>query len=120
MFHHISTNLVVRTEAASDDNQSLCLRLSGELTSDGVHILKQAIEPLFVSPLPPRLELIMEDIKYMDSSGIGIIIAIIQRMQDSGGKLEIHGLNDAGRGLFKILKIASLNDIVTIKSQTKT
>lgn len=119
MFHHISTNLVVRTEAAQDDNQSMCLRLSGELTSEGVHILKQAIEPLFISPLPPRLELIMEDIHYMDSSGVGIIIAIIQRMRDSGGKLEIHGLSDAGRGLFKILKIASLKEVVTIKSQSK-
>lgn len=93
------------------------LSLSGELTGEGVYLLKQAIEPLFISPTPPHLELKMDDIRYMDSSGVGIIIAIIQRMRDSGGKLEIHGLSEVGRDLFKILKLASLHEFVSVNGK---
>lgn len=93
------------------------LKLSGELTGEGVHILKQAIEPLFFSPSPPLLELQMDEVHYMDSSGVGIIIAIIQRLRDADGKLKIHGLSDVGRDLFKILKLASLHEVVMINGE---
>lgn len=117
VFYPNSTNLVIHSEDPQTDPQTMRLRLSGELTGEGVYILKQAIEPLFISPTPPRLELEMDDIRYMDSSGVGILIAIIQRMRDAGGKLEIHGLSDVGRDLFKILKLASLHEVVTVNGE---
>jgi anti-anti-sigma factor len=117
VFNQTNTNLVVHTEDPSIDSQTMRLRLSGELTGEGIYLLKQAIEPLFVSPSPPHLELKMDDVHYMDSSGVGMIIAIIQRMREAGGKLEILGLSDVGRDLFKILKLASLNEYVSVNGQ---
>ena len=117
MYHQANTNLVVHKEDPPIDSQTMRLRLSGELTGEGVYLLKQVIEPLFISPAPPHLELKMDDINYMDSSGVGIIIAIIQRMRDAGGKLEIQGLGDVGRDLFKILKLASLHEYVSVNGK---
>jgi anti-sigma B factor antagonist len=114
VFQQHNNNLIIHAEDPLNGHDTMRLRLSGELTGEGAYILKQAIEPLFVSPVAPRLELKMDDVSYMDSSGVGIIIAIIQRMRDAGGKLEIHGLSEVGRDLFKILKLASLKEVVTV------
>jgi anti-anti-sigma factor len=114
---NFNTPLTIQAIAPDSDQVSLCLKLGGHLTGDGIFILKQAVEPLFMSPTPPKLRLIMDDISYMDSSGVGIIISIIQKMRDIGGQLEIHGLSEVGRDLFQILKIASLHDVVQVKSQ---
>jgi len=95
------------------------LRLVGELAGDGAFLLKQAVEPIFLSPTPPRLKLIMKDITYMDSSGVGIIILIIRKIREIGGKLEIHGLSDVGRELFQILKLASIKDCVSFSGSNQ-
>ncbi len=115
----MNTTLTIQKETPTDDQHGMSLILHGYLSGDGVYMLKRAIEPLFVSPTPPQLKLHMDGIKYMDSSGVGIIILIIQRMRDVGGKLEIHGLSDVGRELFQILKLANLNETVTVKDRVQ-
>ncbi len=112
---NFNTPLTIQTVAPTSDEVSMCLKLAGHLTGDGIFILKQAVEPLFISPTPPMLHLHMEDVQYMDSSGVGIIVAIIQRMRDIGGKLEIHGLSDVGRDLLEILRLAALHEVVQVK-----
>lgn len=117
MMQQLNMSFTIQTVAPVDDQKAMCLKLNGHLAGDGVFMLKRAVEPLFVSPLPPKLKLLMDGVTYMDSGGVGIIISIIQRMQEHGGKLEIHGLSDVGRELFQILKLASLNEIVSIHSR---
>ena len=108
------TTLTIQRIEPAGKQAILSLKLSGHLSGDGVFLLKQAVEPVFFSPLPPRLNLIMDGIEYMDSSGVGIIVSIIQRMREVGGKLEITGLSDVGRELFQILKLAGLNEVVSV------
>jgi len=110
-----NATLTIQRIEPTEKQAALSLKLSGHLSGDGVFLLKQAVEPIFISPLPPRLKLIMHEIEYMDSSGVGIIVSIIQRMREVGGKLEIHGLSDAGRELFQILRLASLQDVVSVE-----
>ena len=63
---------------------------------------------------PPHLTLIMDKVRYMDSTGVGVIIAIIQQMRRRGGKLEILGLSDVGRQLLQILRVTALADYVSV------
>ena len=114
MIQQINTNLMIQTIDPEEKTQAMQLRLVGELTGEGVFLLRRAVEPIFISPTPPTLRLFMKEITYMDSSGVGILIMIIKKMKDMGGKLEIHDLSDVGRELFQILKLASLNDVVSL------
>jgi anti-anti-sigma factor len=110
-----NTSLTIQRLDPDEDKRALSLKLIGHLSGDGVFLLKQAVEPIFISPLPPMLKLFMDDVQYMDSSGVGIIISIIQRAREVGGQIEIHGLSDVGRELFQILRLASLSEIVRVE-----
>lgn len=114
VIQNLNTNLTIHTIKPELTSHAMQLRLVGELSGDGAFLLKRAVEPLFASPKPPMLKLFMKDITYMDSSGVGIIISIIRRIRETGGKIEIHDLSDVGRELLNILKIANLDDIVSL------
>ncbi len=110
----IDPSLSVTAIAPPDGEAGLCLRIVGNLSGDHAHMLQQAVEPVFVSPHAPHLKLMMEDVNYMDSTGVGVVVAIIRRMNEQGGTLEIVGLSEAGRQLLEILNIASI-PCVTIR-----
>ena len=95
----------------------MCLKLEGQLAGEGAHVLRRAVEPLLISPMPPCLKLMMEGVSYMDSTGVGVIVAIIRQMRERGGKLEIHGLSEIGRELLQILKVADLHECVMVAAE---
>jgi len=111
---NLNTSLTIQTVAPADGQESMCLRLSGRLAGDAAYMLRRAVEPLLISPTTPHLKLIMDGVKYMDSTGVGIIMYIIKQMRERGGTLEIHGLTEAGHELLQILKLASLKEVVTV------
>jgi anti-anti-sigma factor len=117
MLARIDPSLIVKAVDPPEGQQSYCLELTGHLAGDSAFQLRRAVEPIFLSPTPPNLKLIMDDVRYMDSTGVGVIVAIIQQMRKRGGKLEIHGLTEAGRQLLSILKVTTLSDCVTVTSQ---
>jgi anti-anti-sigma factor len=116
---NLNTSLTIQTIAPADGQDEMVLRLTGQLAGDAAYMLRRAVEPVFLSPRPPQLKLMMDGVKYMDSSGVGTIVYIIKQMRDRGGKLEIHGLSDVGRELLQILRLASLKEVVTVTSDTE-
>jgi anti-sigma B factor antagonist len=114
MFQQVDALFTVRPIPPPDGQQSLVLKLAGHMAGESARSLRQAVEPVFISPTPPRITLLMDDVNYIDSTGVGVIVAIIQQMRRSGGKLEISGLSDVGRQLLQILKISSLSEYVTV------
>lgn len=117
MYEQIDASLSIKTVPPPEGDQSFCLRVSGHLSGERAHILRKAIEPVFISPNPPTVRLIMDDVKYMDSTGVGVIVAIIQQMRRYGGRLEISGLTDVGRQLFHILKLTKFSECVLLAEQ---
>jgi len=114
VINSFNTNLTIQTENPPEGEKGMWLKLRGHLAGDGALVLRRVVEPIFISPSPPFLKLNMTDVEYMDSSGIGVLIGIIQKLRSTGGLMEIHGLSDVGRQLFQILKLASLNEVVTV------
>jgi len=112
----LNTGFSVKSIPSHDGNRALCLKLDGVLAGDNVYKLKQMVDPIFFSPHPPELKLSMDGVSYMDSMGVGIIVGIIRKMREVGGKLEITGLNETGRELIQILKLSHLSEIVTVSS----
>jgi anti-sigma B factor antagonist len=118
MVEHVDPGFVVMPVAPPEGQQSLILKLVGNLAGENAHLLRRAVEPVFVSPTPPSVRLIMNDVHYIDSTGVGVIVSIIQQMQRHGGKLEIIGLSDVGRQLLSILRLTTLSDYVTVAGQS--
>jgi anti-anti-sigma factor len=95
-----------------DQEQSLVLRITGNLAGENAHLLKRAAEPVLISPSPPKIRLLMDGVKYIDSTGVGVIISIIRQLRDRGGILEINGLNETGLNLFHVLNLSNLECLV--------
>ncbi|MFH1676664.1 MAG: STAS domain-containing protein [bacterium] len=117
MIDFLNTGFSVKSIPSRDGNRALCLKLDGVLAGDNVYKLKQMVDPIFFSPNPPELKLAMDGVSYMDSMGVGIIVGIIKKMRDIGGKLEITGLNETGRELIQILRLSHLSEIVTVSPE---
>jgi len=54
---------------------------------------------------PERLVVNLQEVSYMDSSGIGTLVEVFRRVNGYGGKLALFGLNDRVLSVFEITKL---------------
>ena len=54
---------------------------------------------------PARLVINLEEVTYMDSSGIGTLVEVFRRVNAYEGKLGLCGLNDRVHSVFEITKL---------------
>ena len=95
------------------DDSHYTFKLSGDLDSETVLELSEAIKPLLKPDSPVFLTLVMRDIQYMDSTGIAAIISVLQKLKCLGGKLEISGLHEDSKRLLEMLGITALGECLS-------
>ena len=54
---------------------------------------------------------------YIDSSGLGALVALSRRVRDAGGELRLSGLNEDLRSLFELTKLDTLFAIADTPEQ---
>jgi anti-anti-sigma factor len=54
---------------------------------------------------PRKLVVNLDEVKYLDSSGIGTLVEVFRRVNGYGGKLVLCGLNDRVLSVFEITKL---------------
>ena len=54
---------------------------------------------------PERLVVNLQDVTYMDSSGIGTLVEVLRRVKGYSGSLSLCGLNERVYGVFEITKL---------------
>lgn len=54
---------------------------------------------------PSQLLIDLQEVPYIDSSGIGMLVEIFRRMKASGGSLRLCGLSERVVGVFEITKL---------------
>lgn len=89
----------------------LIVRLKGELdhhTADG---LKQRLEDAMLRGRVQHVLLSLEELQFMDSSGLGVILGRYKTISARGGKLIICGVNPPVR---RLLELSGLHKIVAI------
>lgn len=59
-----------------------------------------------------RLTVDLEDLQFIDSSGIATLVESLQKMRESGGTFVLRNLNDSVRSVFEI---ANLLEVFTIE-----
>lgn len=50
----------------------------------------------------------MEDVKFVDSSGLGNIVRAFSTVKDAGGELKLAGISDKVKGVLSITKLNSV------------
>jgi len=84
------------------------LKLTGELTLDVTPALKQKIEELYSQDSFDGLIFDLSGIHFMDSSGIGFLVALNTRLQRGGGKLYLYKPTDQVKKTLELVQLISV------------
>lgn len=95
---------------ATRAGRALIVRLDGELDLHTVEPFKEAVaEALAREPTVCHLILQMQQVTFMDSSGIGAILGRYREVKERGGRIAVVGLQPAVRRVFEL---AGMNRII--------
>ncbi len=92
-------------------SQVLIVRLSGELDHHTAEKLKQQMEDKILKGHVQNIVLSLENLHFMDSSGLGVILGRYKQITSRGGEMVVCSINPLIyrlfelSGLFKIIKI---------------
>ncbi|HPF16566.1 MAG TPA: STAS domain-containing protein [Thermotogota bacterium] len=81
------------------------VNLVGELDMSNAIDFKNQIINEFVSKGELNIALDFENMEYIDSSGLGVIVSLHKRCKLNGGRLAIFSLNDTLTRLFKLTSL---------------
>ena len=100
-------NLTIDTEQEHDRT---VLFLSGELDIYTAPNLKEKLVPL-VEQKDAMVEIDMDEVNYMDSTGIGVFIHALKTAKQSGSKMKLTNLQEKTLRLFEITGLDEVLDI---------
>ena len=86
----------------SQDGGRLVLRLAGDLDSDSAPELHHLVEEL---DFAGDTVLDLTRLTFVDSSGLGCLFRLQQRVADAGGVLEAHGACPQVRGAIQLVQL---------------
>lgn len=85
--------------------------LGGDIDSDNAPELRQALMDLIAAKKPARLILDLRQVPYMDSSGLSVVMELMQQVHSWHGKLILMGVQKRVRN---VIEIARLNTVLPI------
>lgn len=101
----------MRIENCFFEQNGIIIKLAGELDLHTVDNARQHIDKLLSNKKINRLLLDLENISFIDSSGIGLIIGRYKRIQQMGGTME---LICSKPQIKKILEMSGIGQIINI------
>ncbi|ARU63166.1 anti-sigma F factor antagonist [Tumebacillus avium] len=91
--------LQISTDVRGD---TLIVRLSGELDHHTAEMVRNQVEAELDRGLTEHLVLNLEDLSFMDSSGLGVILGRYKRVTQAGGRMALCSVNDQLKKLFEL------------------
>ena len=97
-------------------DRTLTIALTGEIDH---HCAKQYIQSISskIEAYKPQVCILdFQDVTFMDSSGIAVVINTLRSMSKMDGKLEIAGL---GQQPIKVFRASGIDKLINIKEEVK-
>lgn len=98
----------------SYEGKAVIVSLSGEIDHHNAATLRTGIDKLIYEKRPPKLVLDLENIAFMDSSGLGLIMGRYSLVRELGGELSVRNPNE---GVLKICKLAGMERMIRIEKK---
>lgn len=94
---------------AKDDDQGARVKVSGKVTQHDFSPVQEPLaELLGPSVYERQVTLDLTDTMYLDSSGVGWLLACHKRMREAGGKLVLENVPSIVANLLRLLKLSRL------------
>lgn len=96
---------------------TLRFTLTGEIDHHSSGAVRQKMDEDIFFHRPRVTVIVLRDLDFMDSSGLGLILGRYTKMKDLGGKLI---LEDPTPAIGKILRLAGVEKLIEIRKSDKT
>ena len=94
------------------DSGVLKIKVSGEIDHHNARMLRTKMDEDIFLYRPQRVELELENVDFMDSSGLGLIIGRLEKASEVGGKLV---LKNPSNRVEKVLTLAGIERVIRIE-----
>jgi anti-sigma B factor antagonist len=94
--------------AARQEGDALVATVRGEVDLHNSPELRAGLMDLMNQTKPRRLVLNLEQVPYMDSSAIAVVVESLQKLKRSGGKVYLTGLQPRVKGLLEIARLDAI------------
>lgn len=85
--------------------------LEGELDLETAPKLQSVLETILDDPITTNLTLDMEELEFIDSTGLRILVGVVSCLGERGGKLAVRGARPA---TLRVLEICGLTQTIRI------
>lgn len=109
MTEGVIMNLSVRI---NEDSNLKVLEVSGEIDAYTAPELKESLMPL-VKESGKQIEVDLEDVQYMDSTGLGVFVSALKASKESGSHFTLKNVQER---VCRIFEITGLSEIIDIKA----
>lgn len=92
-------------------NQQIHIVLSGKIYIDEATLVREKLFP-YIEQGYRDFIFDIRDVHYIDSSGLGVMIAIQKRIMPKGGGVKIKGLNGTVKELFELTRLTKVFEIL--------
>ncbi len=100
--------------SANTENDILYIRLKGELDHSKARVLKERLYKYTDSTKIKKVVLEMQNMDFMDSTGVGLIMGLYKRLKSNNKLLYFHSPSSQ---IDKILKVSGLYSIIPVIKQ---
>ena len=98
------------------EGKAIVLVLAGEIDMKCSANLRSKFMEL-ISDKPPLLVVNMEQVGFMDSSGLGTLVELLKWTRRNEGKLRLVGLTQGVRNIFEISRLESVFEICETEAE---
>jgi anti-sigma B factor antagonist len=97
--------------SARQEGQTVVVAIRGDVDLHNSTEMRTELLDILIKASARKLVLNLEQVPYMDSSAVAVLVELLQRLRKSGGKIVLTNLQPRVRGL---LEIARLNTIFVL------
>ncbi len=95
-------------ECLNTEDNAINIKVSGEMDAYGCSQISNDLENLLNSDIVQHISLDIDNVTFLDSSGVGVIVFLFKRLKSSGGSLEISNVNGQPKELIDLLRVSSV------------
>ncbi|MCR4925877.1 MAG: anti-sigma factor antagonist [Clostridiales bacterium] len=96
------------------DDKKIIAFLKGDIDHHTAAPIRSKIDEIISLQKPSLLIIDFNDVSFMDSSGIGLVLGRYRLMNELGGKVRVENLS---KSVYKVMSLSGMDKLVEIKKR---
>ena len=103
--------------SARKEGDAVIVAVRGEIDLQNSPELRTELLDIMAKHSPQRVVINLEQVPYMDSSAIAVLVELLQKVRKTGGKIYLTNLQPRVKGLLEIARLGSIFSIVNDEAE---